>query len=325
MITATGTRAEARKHLAGKWGKGALMVLCYFIVEFVLELIGNGLSKNAALYSAYQIIVFIISVPISYGFIISFIKLKRGETVEAFSFLQLGFSSFSRSWSVAWHTFLKMIVPFIIFFLSLILLAIFITINTSSNILSKTTDARNKLADTEMVENAQLDYLNAKNNYSLNPTSSNYQALQRAQNELDSAKSRRANSSYTNTSTKKSNEGFSGVLITIIAIGYIALMFYVAVKSLSLALSPFIAYDNETLSGKEACNLSQQIMKGNKGNLFVLSLSFIGWAILAIFTLGIGYLWLTAYINVSMVCFYEEVSNKNLNGNIENNTQEILN
>ena len=75
MMTATQTRAEARKHLAGKWNRGALIAFCYFIVESILELIGNGLNQiNAALYSAYQIVFFIISVPISYGFIVSFIN-----------------------------------------------------------------------------------------------------------------------------------------------------------------------------------------------------------------------------------------------------------
>ena len=29
MITATGMRAEARKHLTGKWNRGALIALCY--------------------------------------------------------------------------------------------------------------------------------------------------------------------------------------------------------------------------------------------------------------------------------------------------------
>ena len=41
MITATGTRAEARKSLTGKWGKGALITLCYSIVEGAISLIQN--------------------------------------------------------------------------------------------------------------------------------------------------------------------------------------------------------------------------------------------------------------------------------------------
>ena len=39
MMTATGTRAEARKSLTGKWGKGALIAFCYSIVESAISLI----------------------------------------------------------------------------------------------------------------------------------------------------------------------------------------------------------------------------------------------------------------------------------------------
>lgn len=54
------------------------------------------------------------------------------------------------------------------------------------------------------------------------------------------------------------------------------------------------------------------MMQGNKGNLFVLEISFIGWSILAVLTFGIGFLWLAPYIQVSKTCFYEELKNKNV-------------
>jgi uncharacterized membrane protein len=41
--------------------------------------------------------------------------------------------------------------------------------------------------------------------------------------------------------------------------------------------------------------------------LFILYLTFIGWGILCIFTLGIGYFWLVPYINASLAGYYEEV------------------
>jgi uncharacterized membrane protein len=42
-------------------------------------------------------------------------------------------------------------------------------------------------------------------------------------------------------------------------------------------------------------------------DLFLLSLSFIGWALLCILTLGIGFLWLIPYINVSVAKFYQDI------------------
>jgi uncharacterized membrane protein len=55
----------------------------------------------------------------------------------------------------------------------------------------------------------------------------------------------------------------------------------------------------------DALRRSKDLTKGYKGRLFGLYLSFIGWAILCIFTLGIGYLWLVPYIKVAEANFYE--------------------
>ena len=316
MITATGMRAEARKHLTGKWNRGALIALCYFIVELILELIGNGLKNNNALYLAYQIIFFIVSVPISYGFIISFIKLKRGEPVEAFEFLRIGFSNFSRAWSIAWHKFLKMIVPVILMVLSIILLVSTVVLYSANTIISRTSEVKTMTEKAQIKEEAQLAYFEAQNNYNSNPSTSNYNALKEAKNRLEAVKS--DVNSFTKIAPKKNNNGFPLVIFILAIILYIASVFYMTVKSLSLSLSSFIAYDNDDMSGKESCELSQKLMKGNKGNLFVLSLSFIGWAILTVFTLCIGTFWLIAYTNVSVICFYETLTNKDTKISIEN-------
>ena len=49
-------------------------------------------------------------------------------------------------------------------------------------------------------------------------------------------------------------------------------------------------------------------MKGNRGNCFLLELSFIGWALLGVLTFGIGYLWLMPYMQIAMVCFYDRLA-----------------
>lgn len=58
----------------------------------------------------------------------------------------------------------------------------------------------------------------------------------------------------------------------------------------------------------DAIRRSREIMSGNKGRLFVLHLSFIGWEILAIFTLGIGMIWLVPYMNATCVNFYHHLN-----------------
>mgnify|MGYP000808412985 CR=1 FL=1 len=57
----------------------------------------------------------------------------------------------------------------------------------------------------------------------------------------------------------------------------------------------------------EAIERSKALMDGRKGDLFCLDLSFIGWALLATLTAGIGYLWLTPYMTVSRAAFYRSL------------------
>ena len=79
------------------------------------------------------------------------------------------------------------------------------------------------------------------------------------------------------------------------------------VKALSYAMTPYILRDYPELSRRAAIHLSREMMAGNKGRLLLLWLSFLGWAVLALFTCGIGYLWLAPYIGVSEAGFYEDV------------------
>ncbi|WP_203363773.1 DUF975 family protein [Bacillus sp. REN10] len=78
------------------------------------------------------------------------------------------------------------------------------------------------------------------------------------------------------------------------------------IKSMSYSQAYFIMKDHPELSALEAISESKRRMKGYKWNYFVLYLSFIGWAFLALFTFGIGYLWLVPYVQASMAAFYQK-------------------
>ncbi|MBR0600144.1 DUF975 family protein [Sinanaerobacter chloroacetimidivorans] len=67
----------------------------------------------------------------------------------------------------------------------------------------------------------------------------------------------------------------------------------------------FILADNPNIGIMDAIRESKRMMRGNKWKMFCLMLSFIGWGILCIFTLGIGTLWLSPYMQVSVVAFYD--------------------
>ena len=48
-------------------------------------------------------------------------------------------------------------------------------------------------------------------------------------------------------------------------------------------------------------------MYGNRWKLFCLGLRFVGWSLLALLTLGIGFFWLIPYYQTSTALFYEEL------------------
>jgi len=114
-MSASEIRANARKALEGKWGKGALITLVYVLVMFVLEFVLGFIPLLGSIASI------VISAPISYGIMVAFMKLKRGEEVTYTGFLEYGFSNFGKVWGVFGHTILKLLVPMIIFFVCLIL------------------------------------------------------------------------------------------------------------------------------------------------------------------------------------------------------------
>lgn len=79
------------------------------------------------------------------------------------------------------------------------------------------------------------------------------------------------------------------------------------VKGLAYAMTPYIIKENPEMKAIDAIHLSQDMMRGHKYDLFYLGLSFIGWIILGIFTLGIGLLWVIPYIGTAQAAFYEDL------------------
>ncbi len=79
------------------------------------------------------------------------------------------------------------------------------------------------------------------------------------------------------------------------------------IKSLSYSMSFFISEDHPEYSIDECITTSMKMMDGHKMDLFLLILSFIGWFLLSILTLGIGLLWLIPYMYTSIAHFYEQL------------------
>lgn len=83
------------------------------------------------------------------------------------------------------------------------------------------------------------------------------------------------------------------------------------IKTYEYQMIPYILAENPGISKEEAFSLSKKMMYGNKWKSFVLDLSFLGWEILNIFTLGIlGVFYLNPYEAQTEAALYEAVKNQ---------------
>lgn len=74
------------------------------------------------------------------------------------------------------------------------------------------------------------------------------------------------------------------------------------------AMMPYLLAENPNMTVMEAMKQSKIMMKGNKFRLFCLHFTFIGWKILAAFTLGIGFLWVNPYEAAAEAAFFDSLS-----------------
>ncbi|CAK7022031.1 MAG: hypothetical protein PEGG_00906 [Paraeggerthella hongkongensis] len=72
------------------------------------------------------------------------------------------------------------------------------------------------------------------------------------------------------------------------------------------AMAPYIMAQNPDIGVMDAIGQSKELMRGHKGRLFWLSLTFIGWVLLSVLTFGIGFLWLNPYMEAVQAAFYLE-------------------
>lgn len=73
------------------------------------------------------------------------------------------------------------------------------------------------------------------------------------------------------------------------------------IKAYAYSQMFFIVAEYKNVSVTKAMRISMIITHGHKWDLFVMELSFIGWALLATLTLGIGYFWLIPYMQMTRV------------------------
>ena len=237
-MTSSQIRQEARSNLSGKWGKGALIILVFLLTMPLIAFIPMA--------------SIIIMMPLSYGLIVSFIKLKRGQSVIVQDFLSEAFESIGKVWAVFGNIMAKLLVH-------LILLVVFSIISGFAGLAT-------------------------------------------------------IKGSLVGSSSALGTGSFFGTIGTL---GCVIVSISLALKSLYYSLSMYVLYDNKELTGKEIVEKSAELMQGNRWNYLWLFISFFGWALLSVLTLGIGFFWLFPYMQVAQIEFYENKVKKANNTNIK--------
>lgn len=79
------------------------------------------------------------------------------------------------------------------------------------------------------------------------------------------------------------------------------------VKSYSYSMALYILAENKGKAALECINESKEMTNGHKMDLFVLSLSFIGWLMLCGITFGIAYIWVGPYMQATLTNAYKSL------------------
>lgn len=98
-------------------------------------------------------------------------------------------------------------------------------------------------------------------------------------------------------------EGFYPLGVTLAAGG----LFLGAVLGQRFFLGRYILATSEEVTGREALRLSKALTKGHRGELFLLRLSFLGWFLLTVPTVGLSLIYTIPYYNTAMSVFAKEL------------------
>lgn len=104
-------------------------------------------------------------------------------------------------------------------------------------------------------------------------------------------------------------DGILGILWAGLWTALWSLLFIVPgiVKAVSYSMVYFVLVENPGIGVRKALDISKIMTEGHKADLFVMSLSFLGWSLLAQLTGGIGYILLVPYQTISFANAYNDL------------------
>ncbi|QHI69675.1 DUF975 family protein [Tichowtungia aerotolerans] len=92
-----------------------------------------------------------------------------------------------------------------------------------------------------------------------------------------------------------------------VLIGLLAAVVLIPVQ-MRYALVLYVVADDSSARAVQSIQRSAALMKGNYWRLALLWLRFVGWQVLAVLTLGIGFLWVVPYMSAATAAFYDDLT-----------------
>lgn len=117
---------ESKNYKNNNFVKLFFIVLLELIITTVLSKLGESFELEV-LRLIYSILLYAISIPLSYGVVISFIKNSRNDSIALFDFISDGFKNFKNIWRIIGRTVLKLIIPVIVLILGTIIASVLYT------------------------------------------------------------------------------------------------------------------------------------------------------------------------------------------------------
>lgn len=111
---------EAKNYNKNNFWKLFFVVLLNLILTSVLAKLGESFELES-LSLIYTLLTYIITIPLSYGVVIAFIKNSRNDSISLFDFINDGFKGFKSIWRVIGKTISKLILPIIVLILGIII------------------------------------------------------------------------------------------------------------------------------------------------------------------------------------------------------------
>lgn len=79
------------------------------------------------------------------------------------------------------------------------------------------------------------------------------------------------------------------------------------IAALSYSMVYLLYAEDQSSSAMDYLDQSKELMRGYKWDYFVFNLSFLGWMLLSVLTLGILCIWVIPYYSVAEVLYYDEL------------------